>query len=76
MVLLLLSTLWKQFDALVQLPICTCHAADDFKKHNQLMKLMQFLMGLDDTYMQLRSNILSRDPLPDAKGAYVLISSE
>ncbi|GJU02373.1 ribonuclease H-like domain-containing protein [Tanacetum coccineum] len=24
----------------------------------------------------LRSNILSRDPLPDAKGAYVLISSE
>ncbi|GJU95569.1 ribonuclease H-like domain-containing protein [Tanacetum coccineum] len=49
---------------------------DDFKKHNQLMKLMQFLMGLDDTYMQLRSNILSRDPLPDAKGAYVLISSE
>ncbi|GJX68495.1 putative RNA-directed DNA polymerase [Tanacetum coccineum] len=40
------------------------------------MKLMQFLMGLDDSYMQLRSNILSRDPLPDAKGAYVLISSE
>ncbi|GJW09636.1 hypothetical protein Tco_1575463 [Tanacetum coccineum] len=71
-----MSTLWKQFDALVQLPICTCHAADDFKKHNQLMKLMQLLMGLDDTYMQLRSNILSRDPSPDAKGAYVLISSE
>ncbi|GJV23822.1 ribonuclease H-like domain-containing protein [Tanacetum coccineum] len=55
---------------------CTCHAAEDFKKHNQLMKLMQFLMGLDDSYMQLRSNILSRDHLPDAKGAYVLISSE
>nr|GEV70715.1 ribonuclease H-like domain-containing protein [Tanacetum cinerariifolium] len=49
---------------------------NDFKKHNQLMKLMQFLMGLDETYMQLRSNIFSRDPLPDAKGAYVLISSE
>ncbi|GJU68936.1 ribonuclease H-like domain-containing protein [Tanacetum coccineum] len=36
----------------------------------------EFLMGLDDSYMQIRSNILSRDPLPDAKGAYVLISSE
>ncbi|GJW60702.1 ribonuclease H-like domain-containing protein [Tanacetum coccineum] len=71
-----LSTLWKQFDALVQLPRCTCHAAEDFKKHNQHMKLMQFLMGLDDTYMQLRSNILSIDPLPDTKGAYVLISSK
>ena len=29
-----LSTLWKQFDALVKLPRCTCHATDDFKKHN------------------------------------------
>ncbi|GJV86892.1 hypothetical protein Tco_1530830 [Tanacetum coccineum] len=71
-----LCTMWKQFDALIQLPRCTCHAAEDFKKHNQLMKLMQFLMRLDDSYMQLRSNILSRDPLPDVKGAYVLISSE
>ncbi|GJY76334.1 hypothetical protein Tco_0481450 [Tanacetum coccineum] len=62
-----LNALWKQFDALVQLPICTCHAAEDFKKHNQLMKLMQFLMGLDDAYMQIRSNILSREPLPDVE---------
>nr|GEV58451.1 ribonuclease H-like domain-containing protein [Tanacetum cinerariifolium] len=45
----------------------------DFKKRGQLM---QFLMGLDDSYMQIRSNILSRDPLPDAKRAYALISSE
>ncbi|GJS12442.1 ribonuclease H-like domain-containing protein [Tanacetum coccineum] len=71
-----LSTMWKQFDALIQLPRCTCHATEDFKKHNQLMKLMQFLMGLDDSHMQIRSNILSIDPLPDAKGAYVLISSK
>ncbi|GJY04600.1 ribonuclease H-like domain-containing protein [Tanacetum coccineum] len=52
-----LNALWKQFDALVQLPRCTCHAAEDFKKHNSLMKLMQFLMGLDDSYMAIRSNI-------------------
>ncbi|GJV64900.1 ribonuclease H-like domain-containing protein [Tanacetum coccineum] len=71
-----LTTLWKQFDAFIKLPRCTCHASDDFKRHNQLMKLMHFLMGLDDSYMQIRSNILSRDPLPDAKGAFALISSE
>ncbi|GJW10405.1 ribonuclease H-like domain-containing protein [Tanacetum coccineum] len=71
-----LNALWKQFDALVQLPRCTCHAAEDFKKHNSLMKLMQFLMGLDDSYMAIRSNILSRDPLPDVRGAYAIISSE
>ncbi|GKE54100.1 hypothetical protein Tco_1489256, partial [Tanacetum coccineum] len=34
------NALWKQFDALIKLPRCTCHATDDFKKHNQLMKLM------------------------------------
>ncbi|GJR57937.1 ribonuclease H-like domain-containing protein [Tanacetum coccineum] len=33
-----LNAPWKQFDALVDLPRCTCHAADGFKKHNQLMK--------------------------------------
>ncbi|GJU62778.1 putative RNA-directed DNA polymerase [Tanacetum coccineum] len=71
-----LNALWKQFDCLVELPRCTCHAADDFKKHNQLMKLMQFLMGLDDSYMSIRSSILSRDPLPDVRNAYATISSE
>ncbi|GJU79874.1 ribonuclease H-like domain-containing protein [Tanacetum coccineum] len=71
-----LNALWKQFDALIELPRCTCHAADDFKKHNQLMKLMQFLMGLDDTYMQIRSFILSIENLPDVRSAYAIISSE
>ncbi|GKD77804.1 ribonuclease H-like domain-containing protein [Tanacetum coccineum] len=71
-----MNALWKQFDALIKLPRCTCHAADDFKKHNQLMKLMQFLMGLDDTYMQIRSSILSRETLPDVRNAYVIIFSE
>ncbi|GJW53973.1 putative RNA-directed DNA polymerase [Tanacetum coccineum] len=55
---------------------CTCYAADDFNKHKQLMKLMQFLMGLDDTYMQIRSSILSRETLPDVRSAYAIISSE
>ncbi|GKE44557.1 ribonuclease H-like domain-containing protein, partial [Tanacetum coccineum] len=36
----MLNALWKQFDALIELPRCTCHAADDVKKHNQLMKLI------------------------------------
>ncbi|GKA69009.1 ribonuclease H-like domain-containing protein [Tanacetum coccineum] len=72
----MLNALWKQFDALIELPRCTCHAVDDVKKHNQLMKLMQFLMGLDDTYMQIRSSILSRETLLDVRSAYAIISSE
>ncbi|GJU95414.1 ribonuclease H-like domain-containing protein [Tanacetum coccineum] len=40
------------------------------------MKLMQFLMGLDDTYMQMRSFILSRETLPYVRSTYATISSE
>ncbi|GKB77416.1 hypothetical protein Tco_0944311 [Tanacetum coccineum] len=40
------------------------------------MKLMQFLMGLDDSYMQIRRSILSREVLPDVRSAYATISSE
>ncbi|GJY16104.1 hypothetical protein Tco_0386526 [Tanacetum coccineum] len=40
------------------------------------MKLMQFLMGLDDSYMQIRSSILSREVLPDVRSDYATISSE
>ncbi|GJX35637.1 hypothetical protein Tco_0247194 [Tanacetum coccineum] len=40
------------------------------------MKLIQFLMSLDDTYMQIRSSILSGETLPDVRIAYATISSE
>ncbi|GJU34769.1 ribonuclease H-like domain-containing protein [Tanacetum coccineum] len=70
------EVLGKQWDRVnAMLPRCTCHASDDFKKRNQLMKLMQFLMGLDDTYMQIRSSILSRETFLDARSVYATISS-
>ncbi|GKC68378.1 hypothetical protein Tco_1100976, partial [Tanacetum coccineum] len=31
---------------------------------------------LDDTYMQIRSSILSRETLPDVKSVYAIISSK
>nr|GEZ65253.1 ribonuclease H-like domain-containing protein [Tanacetum cinerariifolium] len=40
------------------------------------MKLMQFLMGLDNSSMQIRSVILFREVLPDVRSAYATISSE
>ncbi|GKA81305.1 ribonuclease H-like domain-containing protein [Tanacetum coccineum] len=71
-----LNSLWKQFDAMVSLPACTCEAAIYFEKHNQLIKLMQFLMGLDDNYLAIRSNILTREPLPLVKVAFAIFSGK
>ncbi|GKB99844.1 ribonuclease H-like domain-containing protein [Tanacetum coccineum] len=58
------------------MPKCVCNAFESFKKYNHLLKLMQFLMGLDDSYMQIRSSILSIEVLPDVRSAYATISSE
>ncbi|GJU47788.1 ribonuclease H-like domain-containing protein [Tanacetum coccineum] len=71
-----LNALWKQYDAMIELPKCVCNAFESFKKHNQLLKLMQFLMGLDNSYMQIRSSIISREVLPNVRSVYATISSE
>ncbi|GJY31754.1 ribonuclease H-like domain-containing protein [Tanacetum coccineum] len=55
---------------------CNCDASKELGLHQQLMKLMQFLMGLDDCYQPIRSSLLTRDPLPKVKEAYNLISRE
>ncbi|GKE18449.1 ribonuclease H-like domain-containing protein [Tanacetum coccineum] len=36
----------------------------------------ELFLGLDDSYMQIRSSILSREVLPDVRSAYATISSE
>nr|GEV00907.1 hypothetical protein [Tanacetum cinerariifolium] len=71
-----LNSLWKQFDTMVSLPTCTCDAAKHFDKHNQLIKLTQFLMGLDASYLAIRSNLFTREPLPNVKTAFSVISGE
>ncbi|KAJ0949034.1 putative retrotransposon gag domain, retrotransposon Copia-like protein [Helianthus annuus] len=53
-----LNTMWKQFDAVLQLPTYSCQAAKDFNDFSTLIKLMQFLMGLDDIYQPSHIEIL------------------
>ncbi|GJW42003.1 putative RNA-directed DNA polymerase [Tanacetum coccineum] len=77
-----LNSLWREFDALTKLPKCTCEvkcscdASKELGLHQQLMKLMQFLIGLDDCYQPVRSSLLTRDPLPEVKDAYNVVSRE
>ncbi|GJU73539.1 putative RNA-directed DNA polymerase [Tanacetum coccineum] len=71
-----LNSLWREFDIMTKLPKCSCAAREDVLVHNQLMKLMQFLMGLNDVYQPIRSSILSRENLPVVKDAFAIISRE
>ncbi|GJV09993.1 hypothetical protein Tco_1351534 [Tanacetum coccineum] len=55
---------------------CTCDAKSGNAKHTQLIRLMQFLMGLNDVYQPIRSTILAKDPLPNVKDAFYVVSRE
>ncbi|GKB47719.1 putative RNA-directed DNA polymerase, partial [Tanacetum coccineum] len=68
------NSLWRQFDSLVDLPSCSCDSASKLKDHKDLMRLMQFLIGLDDTYSVVRSQILTAEPLPDVKSDFATLS--
>ncbi|GJU59912.1 ribonuclease H-like domain-containing protein [Tanacetum coccineum] len=70
------NALWREFDILVNLPECSCDRAPALKNHNDLLKLIQFLMGLDDVYTPISSQILTIKPLPYAKSAFATLSRD
>ncbi|GJT45356.1 putative transcription factor interactor and regulator CCHC(Zn) family protein [Tanacetum coccineum] len=70
------NSLWRQFDSLVDLPACTCECSSKFKEHAQLLRLMQFLMGLDDVFNSVRSIILTIKPILDVKYAFATLSRD
>ncbi|GJR77274.1 ribonuclease H-like domain-containing protein [Tanacetum coccineum] len=55
---------------------CTCDAKSGSVKYTQLIRLMQFLIGLNDVYQLIRSTILAKDPLPNVKDAFYVVSRE
>ncbi|XP_071719562.1 uncharacterized protein [Rutidosis leptorrhynchoides] len=71
-----LNGLWKKYKSIVHIPQCTCKTAKELQDHNDITKLWQFLMGLDDKYQQIRSIILTTNPLPSIKTAYATLSRE
>ena len=61
---------------LLVLTECVCEIATNFNDHSKLMKLMQYLNGLDDVYNQVNIHILLMKPLPNVKTAFYIIYRE
>ncbi|GKC95956.1 ribonuclease H-like domain-containing protein, partial [Tanacetum coccineum] len=55
---------------------CSCVAREDVSKHNQLIKLKQFFMGLNNVFQPIRCSLLARETLPDVKDAFAIIFKE
>ena len=49
-----------------------CSYGADHRRH----RLMQFLMGLNDTYSAIQGQIMLMNPLPDAARAYASVMQE
>ncbi|XP_016450931.2 uncharacterized protein LOC107775693 [Nicotiana tabacum] len=71
-----LKALWEEFEALVPAPGYDCPKSRDFVNYLLKLRLYQFLMGLNDSYSQARSQILMKSPLPTVNQAYALIVSD
>ena len=66
-----LKGLWDELETYRTIPIC-----DQVKAHIEQReedRMMQFLMGLNDTFSVVRSNILMMSPLPNVRQAYSLV---
>ncbi|XP_019232323.1 PREDICTED: uncharacterized protein LOC109213032 [Nicotiana attenuata] len=71
-----LKDLWEEFEALVPAPECDCPKSREFVVHLQKLKLFQFLMGLNDSCSQARSQILLMSPMSTVNQAYAMVISD
>ncbi|KAL4597736.1 hypothetical protein ACB092_11G010400 [Castanea dentata] len=76
-----LKALWEQLQNFRPFPTCSCGSCTcnlDKKlsdlQHQDLV--MQFLVGLNDSYAQVRAQILLMDPLPSINELYSLLIQE
>ncbi|XP_031276784.1 uncharacterized protein LOC116135229 [Pistacia vera] len=68
--------LWDEYSSMIQLPTCECAMSKIYVDHMQSQKLLQFLMGLNETYIQARGHILMMQPLPSVDQAYSMLITE
>ncbi|KAK3013436.1 hypothetical protein RJ639_010248 [Escallonia herrerae] len=55
---------------------CTCGAAKKMQSMREEEKVFDFLMGLDESFGTVRSQVLSIDPLPTLGRAYAIMAQE
>ncbi|GJW60049.1 cysteine-rich receptor-like protein kinase 8 [Tanacetum coccineum] len=75
-----LKGLWDELDAIKAPYACSCKSVCNNRKENdereQRKRLIQFLMGLDECYTNIRGQILLMQPLPTAAKAYSMLRQE
>lgn len=71
-----LRLMWDEFDVIVPPPSWNCDRSRSYVDHIQYLRLSSFLIGLNDMYGHVRSQILMMSPFPSVGKAYVMIISD
>ena len=68
-----LKNLWDGYDSILPPPSCDCNKSKEYVEQLQYQRLLQFLMGLNDSYSSARGQILMMHNLPNVNQAYALV---
>ncbi|XP_017256394.1 uncharacterized protein LOC135147298 [Daucus carota subsp. sativus] len=75
-----MKNLWDEYVALEPTTTCKCSAKCDshlvVEARHQRKRLLQFIIGLNDSFSNARGQILMMDPLPSITQAYSLVKQE
>ncbi|XP_055831024.1 uncharacterized protein LOC129900086 [Solanum dulcamara] len=68
-----LKGLWNDYDSIMPCPGCSCPESKKFQDHYEYQRLLEFLMGLNETYSAVRGQILMQSPTPNLNKAFFLV---
>uniref|UniRef100_A0A803QGE1 Retrotransposon gag domain-containing protein n=1 Tax=Cannabis sativa TaxID=3483 RepID=A0A803QGE1_CANSA len=71
-----LKTLWDLIQEYRPQPTCTCGAMKTIQDYQEEDRVLEFLVGLNESYNAARSQFLIQDPLPNINRAYASIIQE
>ncbi|KAF5442808.1 hypothetical protein F2P56_035426 [Juglans regia] len=71
-----LKTLWDEMAIYEPLPTCSCGTMKSFLDRSQRDCVLQFLMGLNDSYSPIRDQIMLLDPLPPVSKVFSLVQQQ
>ncbi|XP_060968360.1 retrovirus-related Pol polyprotein from transposon RE1 [Cannabis sativa] len=70
------KALWDLIQQYRPIPACNCGAMKIVQEYQEEDKVMEFLIGLNESYGAVRSQILMQDPLPAVNKAYASVIQE
>ena len=71
-----LKILWDELREFQPVPVCHCGGLRVWTDYQHREYVLQFLMGLNDSYAQIRGQILMMDPLPAINKVFSLVIQE